>query len=94
MAGWTDRGDRDATGRSVRNWPGVNGWSGRRDGGGGWEPRYGLVVLSGRTSWPSFLNSRAQWCAVAHASMPTRHGCKPASRQRDKFVPSCRGRRF
>src|SRR4029077_9673751 len=25
-----------------------------------------------RTSWPSFVNSRAQWCDVAQASMPTK----------------------
>ena len=29
-----------------------------------------------RTSWPSFVNSRAQWCDVAQASMPTRQGAR------------------
>jgi hypothetical protein len=29
-----------------------------------------------RTSWPSFVNSRAQWCDVAQDSMPIRHGGK------------------
>src|ERR1700692_106958 len=27
-----------------------------------------------RASWPSAINSRAPWCAVAQASRPTRHG--------------------
>jgi hypothetical protein len=25
-----------------------------------------------RTSWPSLINSRAQWCAPPHASIPIR----------------------
>src|SRR3954465_606177 len=34
----------------------------------------GLTAFAGinRTWWPSLVSSRAQWCAVAQASMPTR----------------------
>ena len=35
-----------------------------------------------RASCPSFLSSRAQWCAVAHASMPTRQGGRSAKNSR------------
>src|SRR3954465_5714937 len=38
----------------------------------------GLTAFAGinRTWWPSLVSSRAQWCAVAQASMPTRHGAR------------------
>ncbi len=43
-----------------------------------------------RTSWPSCVNSRAQWCELAQASRPTRQG----SRRAKKPATSLRRSRF
>ena len=43
--------------------------------------RYGVTSLGAisRTVWPWAWNSRAQWCAPEHASMPMVHGGSAAT---------------